>query len=120
METQKLTSGKIKVNQLEKSDQELAYANHIEQFKNSNVKPDIKENFLNEKVFGLFSFAESKEGHRYWFDVLEKIAIKENKKQEYLKEKKSLSYNKDLVLFICYCIISFIVFFFLLLFIFNK
>lgn len=118
--TETTTWGLIKVNQLDKKDQELAYQNHIEQYKETNIKPLIKEEFLSENVARCFKFAYSKEGHNFWFKKLNEISNKENRKQEYLKEKKSFYQNKDLVSFICYCIISFIVFFFALLFIFNN
>ena len=118
--TETTTWGLIKANQLDKKDQELAYQNHIEQYKETNIKPLIKEEFLSENVARCFKFAYSKEGHNFWFKKLNEIANKENRKQEYLKEKKSFYQNKDLVSFICYCIISFIVFFFALLFIFNN
>ena len=118
--TETTTWGLIKVNQLDKKDQELAYQNHIEQYKERNIKPLIKEEFLSKNVAICFKFAYSKEGHNFWFKKLNEIANKENRKQEYLKEKKSFYQNKDLVSFICYCIISFIVIFFALLFIFNN
>lgn len=121
METkQELTWGSIKVNQLNEKDQELAYKNHIEQFKERNIKPVVKEEFLNQNVARCFKFAYSKEGHAFWFKKVIEIVKKETKRDEYLKEKKALTYNKDFVAFICYCIISFIVFFFALIYIFNK
>jgi hypothetical protein len=118
--TETTTWGLIKVNQLDKKDQELAYQNHIEQFKERNTKPLIKEEFLSENVARCFKFAYSKEGHNFWFKKLNEISNKENRKNNYFKDKQLLFYNKDLVSFICYCIISFIIFFFALLFIFNN
>ena len=87
METQKLTFNKIKVNQLDLQDQKLAYANHVHQFKENELKPETIEVILNENVIRCFSFIISKEGHRYWFTKLDAIIYKEKKKDEYLKEK---------------------------------
>ena len=120
METQKLTWGTIKVNQLNRIDQKLAYQNHIEQFKERNLKPEKKEEFLNQNVARCFKFGYSNEGHSFWFQKLNEIAQKENRKQEYLKEKKSFYSKSDFVLAFVLLIISVILFFFALLSIFNK
>jgi hypothetical protein len=121
METEKkITWGSIKVNQLDKKDQELAYQNHIEQYKERNLKPEIKEEFLYFNVARCFKFAYSKEGHNFWYKKLNEITNKENRKQEYLKEKKSFYQNKDLVFAFVLLSISLIAFFFALLSIFNK
>ena len=113
--TETTTWGLIKVNQLDKKDQELAYQNHIEQYKERNTKPFIKEEFLNENVARCFKFAYSKEGHNFWFKKLNEISNKENRKNNYYKDKQLLVYDKDLIKFVCFCIISFIIFLFLLL-----
>ena len=113
--TETTTWGLIKVNQLDKKDQELAYQNHIEQYKETNIKPLIKEEFLSENVARCFKFAYSKEGHNFWFKKLNEISNKENRKNNYYKDKQLLVYDKDLIKFVCFCIIYFIIFLFLLL-----
>jgi hypothetical protein len=104
----------VKVNQLKKSDQELAYANHIANCKKIKKKPDKLEVFLNEEVFSKFSFKESKEGHRYWFTTLEEILKKEARetKKDYKNFKLILKRKKNihLALFFIMCFFCFITF----------
>ena len=105
MESREKSFINVKVNQLTKSDQELAYANHIDNFKKRKQKPDKFEDFLNEKVSSTFSFAEAKEGHRYWFTTLEEIVRIENRKLLYKKESKLVEAKMVLffiMVFICF------------------
>lgn len=117
----------VKVNQLKKSDQELAYANHITNCKKIKKKPDKLEVFLNEEVFSKFSFKESKEGHQYWFTTLEEILKKEARetKKDYknfkliLKRKKNI--NLALFFIMCFfCFITFVIAFIYLLIFFKS
>ena len=114
MESREKSFISVKVNQLKKSDQELAYANHIINFKKIKQKPDKFEDFLNEKVFSKFIFKEAKEGYTYWFITLDEILIKENKKNLYKKEL-SLLKTKQITLFLIMCFLCFV--FFILLFV---
>jgi|LakMenEpi03Aug12_release.lakeMendotaPanAssembly.Ray.scaffolds.fasta_scaffold2071750_1 hypothetical protein len=119
MEKQQKTFNKIKVHQLNIKDRKLAYANHVIEFKNRNVKPDTIQKFLNENVIACFSFDNSNEGHKYWFAQLDEIVKKENRKQLYLKESKFIQTKQIVPLLIIsfICFISFILAFVYLLFI---
>jgi hypothetical protein len=111
----------ILVNQLTEKDQALAYANHIRYFKERNIKMDTRQEFRDSKLIGAFMFNNSKEGDVYWIKVLDKIVITEienslkiQRKENYMKEKKTVQNKKEFIFFIFYCIISIIIFFFTL------
>ena len=114
MESREKSFMSVKVNQLKKLDQELAYANHIQNFKIMKVKPDKFEIFLNEKVSSAFSFSQSIEGHKYWFTTLEEILKKEARetKEDYKNFKLTLKRKKNihLALFFIMCFFCFITF----------
>jgi hypothetical protein len=119
MKKQEKTFNKIKVHQLNIKDQKLAYANHVIEFKNRNVKPDTIQEFLNRNVTACFAFDNSNEGQRYWFTQLDEILKKENRKQLYLKESKFIQIKQIVPLLIIsfICFIGFILAFVYLLFI---
>ena len=48
--------------------QELAYRRHLE---DGYSLPYTKEEFLNESLHAMFRFANTPEGHKYWYDVYE-------------------------------------------------